>query len=319
MKCFVSYQVYLVRFKVECTDDGIEECSSPEDESEQEESNQSPVNPGKAAAAAEDTQYPASVSIDVLLKAGQLIKPKRKNQVSLSLEKFDINKQEWVSVEKSLDMLVETESFSSGGFRDAFLGVSKDKAKWVIKKYNDKAMDTITESLHSNIEDHTRKQIQLHCAARHLAKVFSTKTPKAFGECFKFNRAYYTEYEGKAATVEEFVEGTFRKYINNNGKVCKQPENCSAAINTIFEKAECLVHYSYVQSSGKLMLLDLQGADYHLYDPEIATAELHDENAEAYFCCGNLSYVSINEFNDKHKCNTFCDMIDIIHDANASV
>ena len=74
-------------------------------------------------------------------------------------------------------------SFSSGGFRDAFLGVSKDKAKWVIKKYNDKAMDTITESLHSSIEDHTRKQIQLHCAARHLAKVFSTKTPKAFGEC----------------------------------------------------------------------------------------------------------------------------------------
>ena len=67
------------------------------------------------------------------------------------------------------------------------------------------------------------------------------------------------------------------------------------------------------------MLLDLQGADYHLYDPEIATAELHDENAEAYFCCGNLSYVSINEFNDKHKCNTFCDMNDIIRDANASV
>ena len=77
MKCFVSYQVYIVRFKVECTDDGIDECSSPEDNSEQEESNPSPVNPGKAAAE-EDTQYPASISIDVLLKAGQLLKPKRK-------------------------------------------------------------------------------------------------------------------------------------------------------------------------------------------------------------------------------------------------
>ena len=294
----------------------LELCSSRE-ESEQNdipELNTSPINTGKAAVP-EETQYPASISIDVLLKAGQLIKPKRKNQVSLSLERFNIKEQEWVSVEKSLDLLVETESFSSGGFRNAFLGVCKDEQKWVIKKYNDKAVETITETLKSSVEDHTRKQIQMHCAARHLTNVFSTKAPKAFGECFKFNRAYYTVYQGQPATVEEFVEGTFRKYVNNNGKVCKLPEGCSADIKTIFEKAECLVHFSYVQSSEKLMLLDLQGADHQLYDPEIATTELHSQNAEAYFCCGNLSFISIDEFNEKHKCNKFCEMIDTIHDA----
>ena len=306
-----------MRFKLECSEqDGEELCSSRE-ESEQNdipELNTSPINTGKAAVP-EETQYPASISIDVLLKAGQLIKPERKNQVSLSLERFNIKEQEWVSVEKSLDLLVETESFSSGGFRNAFLGVCKDEQKWVIKKYNDKAVETITETLKSSVEDHTRKQIQMHCAARHLTNVFSTKAPKAFGECFKFNRAYYTVYQGQPATVEEFVEGTFRKYVNNNGKVCKLPEGCSADIKTIFEKAECLVHFSYVQSSEKLMLLDLQGADHQLYDPEIATTELHSQNAEAYFCCGNLSFISIDEFNEKHKCNKFCEMIDTIHDA----
>ncbi|XP_028394503.1 myosin heavy chain kinase B-like [Dendronephthya gigantea] len=149
----------------------------------------------------------------------------------------------------------------------------------------------------------------MHCAARHLTKVFSTKAPKEFGQCFTFNYAYYTVYQGQPATVEEFVEGTFRKYINNNGKVCKQPESGGADMTTIFEKAECLVHFSYVQTSEKLMLLDLQGAKYYLYDPEIATTELHSQNDEVYFCCGNLSTVSISQFNGNHTCNKFCEIM----------
>ena len=46
------------------------------------------------------------------------------------------------------------------------------------------------------------------------------------------------------------------------------------------------------------MLLDLQGAEYHLYDPEIATTDLlNTDDNEAYFCCGNLSFLGIEEFN----------------------
>ena len=126
-----------------------------------------------------------------------------------------------MSVQKPLDLLVESEKFASGGFRDAFLGVSKDKEKWVVKKYHERAVSTITGTLNSTVEDHTRKQIQMHCAARHITKAFSIKAPPEFGECFTFNQAYYTVYQGQPATVEEFVEGTFCKYVNNNGKVCK--------------------------------------------------------------------------------------------------
>ena len=61
----------------------------------------------------EETRYPNSVSIDLLLKAGQLVKPKLKNQVSLRLEKFNLDEQEWVSLENSLDLLVDSEKFSS--------------------------------------------------------------------------------------------------------------------------------------------------------------------------------------------------------------
>ena len=113
----------------------------------------------------------------------------------------------------------------------------------------------------------------MHSAARHLANLFTSKAPGEFGQCFKFNRAYYTVYAGNPVTVEEFVEGTFRKYVNTDGKICKQPQGSNADIKTIFEKAECLVHFSYVESSKKLMLLGLQGAKYDLYDPEIATTQ----------------------------------------------
>ena len=113
----------------------------------------------------EETVYPSSISIDALMKAGQLVNPRKKNHVTLTLEKFNIKDQEWVTVKNPLDLVVEMDNFSSGGFRNAFLRVSRDKDKWVINTCNDKATDTITGTLESTVEDHTCKQIQMHCAA----------------------------------------------------------------------------------------------------------------------------------------------------------
>ena len=114
-----------MQFKVESAEQDGEECSSPY-ESETIISG-SVVSSCKSTPKIEldiptETVYPSSISIDALMKAGQLVKPKKKNQVSLTLEKFNINDQEWEIIEPPLDLLVETETFSSGGFRDAFFG-----------------------------------------------------------------------------------------------------------------------------------------------------------------------------------------------------
>lgn len=46
-----------------------------------------------------------------------------------------------------------------------------------------------------------------------------------------------------------------------------------------------------------MILLDLQGSGFDLYDPEIATASLLDEeDGEVYFCAGNLTNVAIEIF-----------------------
>lgn len=141
--------------------------------------------------------------------------------------------------------------------------------------------------------------------------VFASKVSSNFGACFKYNKVYYTVFDGNPATIEEFVEGEFQKYINNTGKVCK-PLDCTDEEEVVIDKAECLVHYSYDSSKKKLMLLDIQGSHYNLYDPEIATEELMcSESSEIYFCCGNLSTMSINFFKETHICNKYCKMMNL--------
>lgn len=265
------------------------------------------------------SQYPASISIGELLRAGKLVAPISKKSVSLALEHFDAKNQEWSEV-KTLDVSVHTNKFASGGFRDAFkcveMGPNGGKKYWVLKLYNDEARNTIINQLSMTMEDHARKQVQMHEVAKHIAKKMSKKVPQQFGNTFYYNKVYYTKFEGHHATIEEFVRGDFVKYVNNNGHCVAPPGLSTEADKTIYEKAEALVHYSYSLSEGKMMLIDIQGSGYALYDPEIATESLKaDDNeddtdsSEILFCCGNLSTMAIQGFLNEHVCNKYCKML----------
>jgi hypothetical protein len=52
------------------------------------------------------------------------------------------------------------------------------------EQYNNKAVGAIVVKLSSTIEDHARKQVQMHAVAWHLVKKFTSKVPSAFGDCF---------------------------------------------------------------------------------------------------------------------------------------
>ena len=80
------------------------------------------------------------------------------------------------------------------------------------------------------------------------------------------------------------------------------------------KRHDAWVHYSYNTSQKKLMLLDIKGSKFDLYDPEIATADImDDEESEIYFCCGNCTSVGIDEFLKGHKCNDYCKMMGLPH------
>ncbi|CAB4028783.1 transient receptor potential cation channel subfamily M member 6-like, partial [Paramuricea clavata] len=224
------------------------------------------------------TVYPKSVSIGDLLRAGKLVRPPQ--LTTLSLEMFDVEKCEWIKTPLTLSVEIEETKFDSGAFRDAFRAKCTDKSsslvgEWVIKKYRDEAITTIQEQLQMTVEDHTRKQVQMHAVARNLTARFSAKVPEEFGETFQYGKVFYSHWNECPVTVEEYVPGVFSKYINNDGDII-EPDDIES--DEIFQKAQCLVHFTYMYSVKRLMVLDIQGSGYKLYDPEIVTTDLMATN-----------------------------------------
>ena len=71
-----------------------------------------------------------------------------------------------------------------------------------------------------------------------------------FGETFFYSDVYFGKDENDdIVTVEEYVEGDFVKYINNNACIC------SSSSSVVSMKAQSLVHFSHEKSEGKLIYL----------------------------------------------------------------
>ena len=127
-----------------------------------------------------------------------------------------------------------------------------------------------------------------------------------FGESLRYKNIFLGKIgNDEYVTIEEMVDGTFVKYINNNGEVCGEDVDLT-------EKAECLAHFSYERSQKEVMVLDIQGCGCILFDPEIASQQVMSENDSSYlFCTGNLSIVAINSFIRKHACNLYCKLFNL--------
>ena len=70
----------------------------------------------------------------------------------------------------------------------------------------------------------------------------------------------------------------------------------------------CLI--IHVSSKKQVMVVDIQGAGYNLFDPEIASAVLVDKQ-EIMFTVGNLSQIAIDNFISSHTCNMFCKCLNL--------
>ena len=253
---------------------------------------------------------PSSVSIATLLKAGKVIKTTLQPAL-LELEKFNIKDAAWIKLSpQKFD--VATEKFASGGFRDAYRAHRREKlnlgSDWVLKKYHSDTIASINETLGLSEEDHARKQVQLHAVAEHVIRRLTEIKPPEFGQSLKYTKAYFCRFGDHPVTLEPFYNGNFIKFINNDGNI----QSLLPHFEDLFQKAECLVHFSYEFSNKKFMLMDIQGNNnYDLYDPEIATHQLMDDDNELLFCAGNLGEHAIKNFVKQHKCNSFCNLLNL--------
>lgn len=256
------------------------------------------------------SQFAKSISIADLIKAGKVQKEQKVK--TLTLHYFDLVASAWRKFEE-ISVKIDESKFSEGGFREAFKAIEVQSGKiWVVKKYLDKSKDTIKNIIGISFEEHAKKQCQMHTVARNVAQRLSKHAPEEFGHTFHYNRVYFSILDEEPITIEEHIDGQFVKYINNDGFSAYPPENCDEDVKSIYEKAGTLVHFSLHVSEGKFMITDIQGSAYDLYDPEIATTNLTDDNdGEFLFCAGNLAINAITTFKADHKCNAFCKLLQL--------
>eukprot|EP00794_Sanderia_malayensis_P013471 gene13471-14862_t len=251
-------------------------------------------------------KYPDSVPISQLLQLGKFIPPSRE-VIEIELEEFDVEKREWLAPFQA-KLSVCKNSFASGGFRNAFLVDAlsglKGPPQYVLKRCKPEGIQIILDNFGS-VENHTRKSVQMHSLARYFAITMEKLclNNDNYGEHLKYSKVYYGKLKGESVTVELYIPGTFIKYINNNGEILVQDGEIAA-------KVEAFAHFTYVKSERALVVLDIQGTGYSLYDPEIASTDLLDESKSSIqFCAGNLSVQAIDHFLEKHRCNKYCAML----------
>ena len=168
------------------------------------------------------------------------------------------------------------------------------------------------EDIHAtnqSVEHHTKKVVQMHYLARNFAARLQEELEQSnsihqFGPTLQYNKVFLGMIDSEYVTVEEYAPGTFTKYINNTGNICGDPAS------SICQKAECLTHYSYARSDAELMVVDIQGCNYTMFDPEIASKEIQKDE-EYLFCTGNLSEAAIDTFITAHKCKIYCDLLNL--------
>ena len=197
---------------------------------------------------------PKSVSIADLLQARKLVKPPDELPLKLVLEAYDCHGKFWKNSEE-IKFVMQKSKFVDGGFRDAHKAACKHPQypdTWVIKQFKPEQAEKVEGTLNVSLDVHTRKQAQMHCVAKKLAEMVKKKAPPEFGEVFTYDRIYFSTFNDKPVTVEEFVLGSCFEYINNNGDIVETPSDEDFQ-KEVSEKA--FSHFTYHITNTEMMVL----------------------------------------------------------------
>ncbi len=138
-------------------------------------------------------------------------------------------------------------------------------------------------------EEHARTSIQVQALANNFAEQIAVKVERdgkkdVFGKPFRYVDAFLGKIQStnEVVTIEQFASGTFQKYVNNDASLSHNKDIEKQ------RKAESLVHFSFVKSNKRLLLVDIQGGEYSLTDPEIATVDgIYNDGDRLLFCAIN--------------------------------
>ena len=271
--------------------------------------NSVPVAVGSLAQRSTPKIYPKSLSVSDMLKLGRTIE---KTTTLVEVFIFNLDQMSWSRLDHTVKFSIAKEPFASGGFRNAHNATSLtkgfEKLTWVIKKYFPDTLNVI-QQINETVESHTKKVVQMHHLAYNFGEqivkeIVSKSCQKAFGRTLRYKNIYLGKIGEEFVTIEEYISGCFIKYMNNTGQLCVDQDD------EFGKKSECLAHFSYEKSQQKLMVVDIQGSENNLYDPEVASSDWQEEG-KVLFCAGNFSTTAIENFVNGHKCNCYCNLLDL--------
>jgi len=263
--------------------------------------------------------HPRSLSVATMLGLGTVISKILEAPKSVEVSEFSINLMAWKPpvVKK---FFIDKSSFARGGFREVFKAKDVDLNQFVVKKLLPETlnvMDQVNEALNGTnetVESQCRKAVQMHMLAKHFAEQLQYNTSKEeveeFGDAFIYKSAKFGKVldTNEYIVIENFIPGDFVKYLNNDGVSI---EGDDPNLLERIEKAECLAHFSYEKSKGELILLDIQGSGYVLYDLDIATMKLVTDTKNMRFCMGNLARKACDNFISTHTCSRYYGLLNL--------
>ena len=249
-----------------------------------------------------------------MLRFGNVIsKVDTKSHQQLYVTEFKMRKHScfW-SQPLSMGIKIEPKPFSRGGFRETFHAtISGSNKIYVVKKvFTIKIIEQINYSIDSKEtqESFAKRAIQAHMLAKNFADQMRSNLKEIdFGETLTYSKPMLGKNNiGEIIMIEEFIPGSFLKYVNNDGRIVVGPPE------ELVIKAECLARFSLVKSEEELRLVDIQGCGYELCDPQIASVQsLVGTKNYFRFSIGNMSTEALLNFKTEHECNRFCKLANL--------
>ncbi|KAK3645422.1 hypothetical protein LTR56_009149 [Elasticomyces elasticus] len=111
-----------------------------------------------------------------------------------------------------------------------------------------------------------------------------------------------SSFAGGSLSLEPFLEGGYVKYNSNAGFV-----NGDLGDDTFGEMAQAFSHFTFERSWGRFLVSDLQGVGRTLTDPSVQTRDQDRFKLNNT----NLGEEGFKFFFATHKCNSFCDQLEL--------
>ncbi|CAJ1401233.1 unnamed protein product [Effrenium voratum] len=123
-----------------------------------------------------------------------------------------------------------------------------------------------------------------------------------FVPCYLYS---YGQSEKSYFVAEQLLEGRFEKFNSNNGYVNGDHEAS--------EVLQAFSHYTFVESRGKLLVVDLQGAVDNgwlmLTDPQVLSRA---KSKDRIFGPGDLGFEGMKAFFETHECGETCHALNLL-------